>query len=232
MTSLKWLAFSIIVLLSTQRSAVALDNPTYQSDILAYEKYILGIPSVDTPEKVGRYRDVIMRKKNDGSADWTLISYLDDQYAPTIRPDKVELITTDTLPRRFFLRMEGSLDCGIVLGKVVLRVDKGSFNITSIFDILLTGDTVAFGDGYYCSYPKWTYRKTIELPALGLKAGTYAYTVNGTHKGEFRLEVENNLPGYPADVTWHPSYTKGRPQTNLDNTLERYGLQEKLPPWW
>ena len=93
MTSLKLLAFSIIVLLSTQHSALALDNPTYQNGILT-------IPSVDTLEQVGQYRGIIMRQKNDTATDWTLTSYGNNQYGPTIRPDKVELITTDTLPRR------------------------------------------------------------------------------------------------------------------------------------
>ena len=66
MTSLKLLAFSIIVLLSTQHSALAWDNPTYQNGILT-------IPSVDTLEQVGQYRGIIMIPKNDDT--WTLRYY-------------------------------------------------------------------------------------------------------------------------------------------------------------
>ena len=127
-----------------------------------------------------------------------------------MHPDKVALITTSTLPKQVYLHLEGSMDCNGVLGKVVQRVDNGLFNIILSLEVINS-----HGDSF-CIFPNWTYQKTIELPVLGLKAGTYTYTFNGTNKGSFTLDVDNNLPGYPADVNWHPALSK-RPETNENN---------------
>jgi homogentisate 1,2-dioxygenase len=194
----------MIILLSTQHNALALDNPTYDNGMLV-------IPSVDTLEQVGRYRNIRMALT--GTGTWTLRSYIDTLYHGRLTPQKVDLITTTTLPKRVYLHLEGPSTCMGLVGKVVQRVDNNVFNIVVNVDVYNS-----HGDAF-CMNPDWTFHKTIELPVLGLKAGTYAYTVNGTNKGSFTLDVDNNLPGYPADVTWSPSIIGGRPETNEELTF-------------
>jgi hypothetical protein len=196
MRLIKFLTVTIIMLPFTQRSVHALDNPTYQNGVLT-------IPTVDTPEQVGLYKDIKMTRTED--ATWRLdfyngISNTDKE--SILQINKVDLIITDILPKQVFLHLEGRAGCdSVLLGKVSYRINNGVFELS-------LGVDYAYYKYLGCRFGSWTYQKTIALPVLGLKAGTYAYNLNGAHKGSFTLDVDNNLPAYPADVTWHPSFNK------------------------
>jgi hypothetical protein len=66
MTAVKFLLFTLIVLLLTQGNVLARNNPTYKNGILT-------IPAVDTPEQVGQYLDITMTPTKDGT--WKLNTY-------------------------------------------------------------------------------------------------------------------------------------------------------------
>ncbi|MFI3137666.1 MAG: hypothetical protein QX197_12900 [Methylococcaceae bacterium] len=68
MASIKFLTFSIIVLLCIQRNSLAQDNPSP-----SYQEGVLTIPRVNTPEQVGHYSNVTLTLNKEGT--WELDPY-------------------------------------------------------------------------------------------------------------------------------------------------------------
>lgn len=172
---------TVALLGSGQDNSPAPENPSYRDGLLR-------IPRVDTPEQVGKYLDATFTLSSDGT--WELNSFreLGSQSASLAPVTTVQLITVDVLPKQVFLRLSGEFNsgCGKV-GQVNYRLENNAFNIT-----LHDGFDYPKGEG--CSMVIVPFQKTIALPVFGLKAGSYAYTVNGKHTGSFTLTVDNNLP--------------------------------------
>ena len=197
MTAIKLLTIALVILLSMQRSALAQNNPLFQNGILT-------MPYVDTPEKIGRYKDVQLKiDENDPNHyyRWNLIGFRDSLLENRIYSDKlkVDLITTNTLPKQVFLYLEGNFTCSTIVTNVNFRIDNNVFNI----DVDMENNSI-LSNGFTCFGATWNFQRTIALPVFGLKAGTYTYKFNGVQKGSFTLDVDNTLPGQPKDVSWDP----------------------------
>jgi hypothetical protein len=178
MTSVRFLAFTIIALLFTQHSVLALDNPVYQNGILT-------IPYVDTSEQLGKYLDITMTQTKGGA--WKLNSYKEST-SKLIVVTQATVITNEVLPKQVFLRLSG-YTCGSI-NHTIYRIDKNGFNIVLHDDYGL--------DSRLNPCVASIKTKTIALPVYGLKTDTYTFDVNGK-KGGFYLATDNRLPGLNED---------------------------------
>ena len=151
---------------------------------------LLTIPSIDTPDQLGKFQDIVLKPLSDGT--WQLVegTTIDTgtSYAPIT---KVKLITTNSVPRQVFLKISGSFpdECWS-LGKVLHRLNGKAFEV-NVFAHYAGGD----GSGG-CSISANSFTKTLALPVYGLRAGTYSYNVNGddNFSGKFEFAVANVLP--------------------------------------
>jgi len=176
----------ILVLLITvvwfQQVAIAEDNVKYQDNLLI-------IPSVDIPEQVGRFQNVVFELNEQGI--WQLRDYQEILKFTYI--DDVNIVTTDSFPVQVFLQISGHfIGCG-GLGAVNKRLVGEQFEIS--INEAPGPDPLKFT----CTADIKPFKTTVGLPVYGLKAGIYSYKVNGrdlssgeiTPTGTFELKEDN-----------------------------------------
>ncbi len=109
--------------------------------------------------------------------------------------ETVELIITEGLPVQALLRLKGAFNHGCnSIGDISIRLDNNTFNIAVQNGFHADPDLPI-----HCTQGVRYFQKTLALPILGLKAGQYNYLVNKKFFGTFKLKVDNNVPGAPAD---------------------------------
>lgn len=159
------------------------DYPVYRGDMDT-----LLIPRVDTHEQADLFQDGVLQY--DPAIDaWRLIEF---QTVPIsaipvywLEGSGVEVAVTDTFPVQVFLKIKGHLSCA-QLGRISQRMKDNNF------DIVVGVSSQSYGP-QACFTAFLPFEKIVPLEVYGLPAGTYSYTVNGTHSGVFELKVDNQL---------------------------------------
>jgi hypothetical protein len=108
--------------------------------------------------------------------------------------DSVEVVRSGAVPEQVFLRVTGWYPaiCGgdREIGKTAVAVNGNDFAVSvylKYFAPPKPGDVT-----FACIAIIEPFVRSIPLPVYGLDAGTYTYSVNGEHQGEFTLS-ENNV---------------------------------------
>jgi hypothetical protein len=138
-----------------------------------YEKGILTIPRVDTPEQSGMFQDARMELTGEGH--WLLTGLKTAGTSPFASPtvQKVEVIVTETFPVQVFLKVGGFLkDITFRVGKITQRLKGNHFEIFMYSEDRTpeSNDTTLIIPGF---------EEVIPLSVYDLSAGTYEYSLNG-----------------------------------------------------
>lgn len=151
----------IIMVLLFQGIAVAEENVEYNNGLLV-------IPSVDTPEQVGRYQNVRLQLTPQGA--WILQSYQEALNFTYI--DDADIILTDSFPTQVFLQVSGQfIGCG-GLGPINKRL------VGAQFEISINEAPGPDPSEFVCTADIKPFSTIIPLPVYGLEAGIYSYKIN------------------------------------------------------
>jgi len=176
-------------------AVLSLINLAWGADSPLYKDGILSIPSVNSPEQVGKYQDVTFKLTEQGT--WQLSSVKTIGASVLGVPgiglamiEKIDAVKTDTFPTQVFLRVSGGFDpCGTAsIGQINQRLENNRFDVTITINFLRPAPPNG------CLPSVQLFLKTIPLSVYGLSAGTYSYNVNGT-TGTFELTADNKYPG-------------------------------------
>jgi len=161
------------------------------SEAPAFREGRLSVPRVDTPGQVGRYQDGVLQLSPQGTFT---IAGLQELGKGPVYPlqgiTTVEVVKTAGLPGSVFLRVAGTDPTCDYTGplRVHQRRDGERFDIS-----ISAPHTAPWGAASACPANIRPYRITVPLEVYGLAAGTYAYTVNGAHAGQFALAEANRF---------------------------------------
>ena len=159
---------------------------TYPSDYPVYKDGKLTIPRVDTDTQSGNYQKVEFQF--DRSTDsWKLIRLVKTEITPGRRVEKVEAVIVGSSPVQVFLKVNGEFNGCEFFQQINQTLKDNKFVIS-----LHLGPNPIPPD-MLCTAAVVPYEKIIPLEVYGLRAGTYEYSVNGTHTGTFTLSKDNNL---------------------------------------
>jgi hypothetical protein len=166
--------------------AAAADNPAYKDD-----SGRLSIPRVDTPGKVGQFQDVLLQRSPQGTFSIVNLQTLGQgTLYDLLGIGQVDVIKAGSMPASVFLRVSGSDPTCDFAGAVRVHQRRDGTR----FDIQLSAPHVnPIGSTQVCTANIRNYKLTVPLEVYGLAAGTYTYTVNGGHGGQFTLEQENRF---------------------------------------
>jgi hypothetical protein len=163
------------------------NNPS--SDYPVFKDGKLTIPRVDTETQSGNYQKVEFQF--DGFTNsWKLLNFIETKIVPgsATYEEKVEAIIVDSSPLQVFLKVSGQFSNGCAYFQQINQALKNNtFEIT-----LHLGPNPPSSD-IACTAALAPYEKIIPLEVYGLPAGTYEYSVNGTHTGTFTLSKNNTL---------------------------------------
>ena len=180
------LPFLALSLAGLPMLTAAADNPVYKDD-----SGRLSIPRVDTPAKVGQYQDVLLQRSPQGTFSITGLQTLGQgTLYDLLGIASVEVSKAGSVPTSVFLRVSGSDPTCDFAGAV--RVHQRLEGTR--FDIQLSAPHLnPIGTPQVCTANIRNYKLTVPLEVYGLAAGTYSYTVNGSHSGQFTLEQPNRF---------------------------------------
>lgn len=171
--------------LAVSLSADAADTSSNNVGFPIYKDGVLTIPRVDTAEQLGQYQDVSFRIQG---GTWQLLAYKSlgsDYRLGSAYVNTVLLARTGDLPVQIILVVRGDLpDPCHRVGQVNQRREANHYTVT--INSVMAAPTV-------CIAVLEPFESIVALPVLGLKAGTYSYTVNGI-TGTFHLTMDNDLP--------------------------------------
>jgi len=158
---------------------------------------LLTLPRVDSAERPGQYQAVRFERQADGR--WQLLGF-EAQDTPRIGKvlvDQVEVVKTNAFPVAIYLRASGGqAGCGFDgLAQVSQRRvgDRFEVSISARHNDFATQQITQTGS-LVCTMDYRPYKMTVPLAVYGLRAGSYAYSVNGV-TGRFTLDADNVLPG-------------------------------------
>jgi len=160
----------ILILLITVAwfQKVAIAQALAENNVI-YQNPLLRIPSIDIPEQVGRFQNVVFELNEQGM--WLLRDYQEILKFTYI--DNVNIIITDNFPVQVFLQVNGYfVGCG-GLGAINKRLVGKQFEIS--INEAPGPDPLEFA----CTTDLKPFQTTIALPVYGLEAGIYSYKVNG-----------------------------------------------------
>jgi hypothetical protein len=164
--------------------AMAADDADYQGDKLT-------IPRVDTPGQVGQFQDAVLQRSPQGGFALTSLQVLGQGALYNLLGiGSVEASKTSGVPSSVFIRVSGTdPTCDYAGGVRVHQRREGTR-----FDINISAPHVnPFNHPAICPANIRNYKLTVPLEVYGLAAGTYSYTVNGSHSGQFALDRENKF---------------------------------------
>jgi hypothetical protein len=166
--------------------AAAADNPVYKDD-----NGRLSIPRVDTPGKVGQFQDVLLQRSPQGTFSIVSLQTLGQgTLYDLLGIAQVDVSKAGSMPASVFLRVSGSDPTCDFAGAVRVHQRREGTR----FDIQLSAPHhQPIGTPQVCTANIRNYRLTVPLEVYGLAAGTYSYTVNGGHSGQFTLEQDNRF---------------------------------------
>jgi hypothetical protein len=154
--------------------------------------YFLRVPLVDTLNAAGQYQEVLFKTaRPDDVSTWQLLSV---EQANPLALDEVRVVVTDEVPAQAFLRVKGAVGgCGGLdgIGKIAIKTRANDFSVFVYHPAVAVDPSTAPSFG--CLAVTWPFIKSIPLPVYGLDAGTYTYSVNGEHNGEFTLFEDNRF---------------------------------------
>lgn len=157
---------------------------------------LLTLPRVDSPERPGQYQAVRFERQADGR--WQLLGFeaQDTPRVGMVRVDQVEVVKTSSFPVAVYLRASGAqAACGYDgLARVSQRLvgERFEVSISARHNDFAT-QQLTMGS-LVCTADYRAYKMTVPLSVYGLRAGSYAYSVNGV-TGRFTLDADNVLPG-------------------------------------
>ena len=175
---------SALIALSLPALACAADIPGYQNDKLS-------IPRVDTAGQVGQYQDVVLQRTAQGGFSLTGLQVLGQGTLYNLTGiTGVEASKTNGLPSSVFLRVSGTDHTCDYAGAVRVHQRREGTR----FDVNISAPHLnPAGTPQFCTADIRNYRLTVPLEVYGLAAGTYSYTVNGNHAGQFTLDRDNRF---------------------------------------
>jgi hypothetical protein len=164
----------------------AAENPAYDD-----ANARLTLPRVDTAGQVGRYQDVLLQRSPQGTFSIASLQTLGQgTLYDLLGITSVDVSKAGTLPASVFLRVSGSDPTCDFAGAVRVHQRREGTR----FDIQLSAPHVhPIGTLQVCTANIRNYKLTVPLEAYGLAAGTYTYTVNGGHAGQFTLDQANKF---------------------------------------
>ena len=164
--------------------AAAAGHPAYQDEKLT-------LPRVDTSGRVGTYQDVLLQRTPQGTFSIVSLQTLGQgTLYDLLGITGVEVSKAGTLPASVFLRVSGSDPTCDFAGAVRVHQRREGTR----FEIQLSAPHhQPIGTPQVCTANIRNYRLTVPLDVYGLAAGTYSYTVNGAHAGQFTLEQANQF---------------------------------------
>lgn len=176
------ITFLLASLVFSQRNADASDYPVYRDGKLT-------IPRIDTDAQPGNFQKAEFQFENSTNS-WKLNQFVETKITPgpATYDEKVEAILIDSSPAQVFLKITGKFSNGCAFFQQINQVLKGN-----TFEIILHVGPNPFPPEIACTAALVPYEKIIPLEVYGLPAGTYGYSVNGTHTGTFTLTKDNTL---------------------------------------
>ncbi|MDR0781578.1 MAG: hypothetical protein LBF16_12940 [Pseudomonadales bacterium] len=145
--------------------------------------YLLRVPLADTLDAPGFYQDAVFETATPGDvSNWRLLSVEEGRVQENI--DDVKVVVTEGVPAQVFLRVTGLASGCDGVGRVAIATSEKDFSV------FIYHPPVA--PGVMCLGVISRFTSSVPLPAYGLKAGTYSYSVNGKNNGKFTLR-ENNV---------------------------------------
>jgi hypothetical protein len=158
---------------------------------------ILTLPSVDTPDQVGKYQDVTFQWLSPPQNTWALTSLqmLGTPALAQVPVNTVEVVKTGSLPAGVYLRASGTDSrCDSGPGRIHQRL------VGTRFEVDISALHTAPSNGTQgCTQNVRSFKITVPLQVYGLAAGTYSYSVNGI-TGTFALDSDNKFAG-DCDLT-------------------------------
>lgn len=173
----------IIALLSTQH-VMARNNNDYTAPY--YGNGELTIPRIDTTEQTGRYQSAKFRITDQGT--WELLSFETFPASQGVNIESVEAIVTNSMPVQVFLKIRANFTTGCDYGQINQKLIDGKQ-----FDVTVYPDTLQTAAEIDCAEFLFNPERIVPLSVFGLSAGTYGYSVNGEHVGQFALAEDNTL---------------------------------------
>jgi hypothetical protein len=166
--------------------AASAENPIYQD-----ENGRLTIPRVDTSGQVGKYQDVLLQRTPQGTFSIASLQTLGQgTLYDLLGITTIEVSKAGTLPASVFIRVSGSDPTCDFAGAVRVHQRREGTR----FDIHLSALHInPIGTPQVCTANIRNYKLTVPLEVYGLAAGTYSYTVNGSHTGQFTLGQDNKF---------------------------------------
>jgi len=198
-----------------QKIAIAEENAKYHHNLLV-------IPSIDIPEQVGRFQNVVFELNEQGI--WLLQNYQEVLRFTYI--DNVNIVTTDSFPVQVFLQVTGHLvGCG-GLGAINKRLVETQFKISI--------NEAPVAEGFTCTADLKPFKTIIALPVYGLEAGTYSYRVNGiglssgeitSPTGTFELKKDNHINEF---VSFEERFDTIQNDMSRQEVTEVLGIPQKI----
>lgn len=166
--------------------AASAENPIYQD-----ENGRLTIPRVDTSGQVGKYQDVLLQRTPQGTFSIAGLQTLGQgTLYDLLGITTIEVSKAGTLPASVFIRVSGSDPTCDFAGAVRVHQRREGTR----FDINISAPHLnPFGYPAICPANIRNYKLTVPLEVYGLAAGTYSYTINGNHSGQFTLDRDNKF---------------------------------------